>query len=632
MVRPLAFFAPLALLLAPAAYAQEHIPAGTPIDEGVGVDLTEAGFNTVLEQIVGFIPPDLVIGSIPSQELVDIFFCAQNFWLDNLVVHTQLDSATVEGYDDRLEAVIRLDLWINDPADPAVVHLDGCLDYVCFLYTDPAQLEIRLPITMALATDVNNEPYIDVAFGAMSHNLGTALDGAVHLTDCAVGDINEFLDQYLGINLFDLVIDQVVGSFESQITEQLAELEITAEDALRAAWLSDSVDALGAQLNYDIHPTTIDHVEGGLRLVLGGSVSADPAPCVAGLEDLGSLWTASSIPDFSEVVPATQTGYHLAAHLSDDFINQGLYAAWRGGVMCYSLADLGGPLTTTYLGLLLGVDQTEALEELFFMGDVPMLIRIVPSTPPVARFGGAHDIEIDAPGLGVEFYPLIQDRLTRLASVAIDVHAGIDVYVDETDALAIDVAIDTSNLNPRVTYNEIAPHLNAAFEENFPNFLSVVLDTVAGSALEGVAFALPTFQGTGLTELDMYAQGALVDWLSAYATLGPSTGGEGSGCDSCGGEGGCAEGCGGEGCGGDTGCDAEGLIADSGCSGTASEQPGDTGCTGCKVQGSFRRGADGRWTVQWRSTGGHVKQPKALRGGYLLLGAVVPLLIRRRRR
>lgn len=631
MVRPHAFVASAALLLAAPASAQDRIAAGTPIEQGLGVDLTEAGFNTILEQLVGFIPPDLVIGSIPSQELVDIFFCQQNFWLENLVVHTQLDSATVEGYDDRMEAVIRLDLWINDPADPAVVHLDGCLDYVCFLHTDPAQLEIRLPITLALATDINNEPFVDFTFGALSHNIDTALDGAVHLTDCAVGDINEFLDQYLGINLFDLVIDQVAGSLESQIGEQLAEIEITAEDALRAAWLQDSIDALGAELQYDLHPTTIDHVEGGLRLIMGGSVSADPAPCVASLADDGSLWTGSSIPDFSEVVPATQTGYHLGARLSDDFVNQGLYAAWRGGVLCYSLADLGGPLTTTYLGLLLGTESAKALEEIFFLGDVPMLIRIVPSEPPVARFDGDHHLTVDAMGLGVEFYPLMQDRLTRLASVAIDVHAGVDLYVDETDALAMDIAIDTDNLNPRVIYNEIAPELNPAFEQNFPNFLGVVLDTVAGSALEGVAFALPTFQGIGLTQLDIYPEGSLLDWLALYATLGPSTGGEGSGCDSCGGAGGCAEGCGAEGCGGDQGCDAETLISESGCSGTATDQPSDTGCTGCKLHGSGRRGADGQWRFEWHQGGAH-RTHRSASGGHLLLALLVPIVLRRRRR
>jgi hypothetical protein len=649
--RPLlAAFAAASLLPSRGARAEEYLPAGSPIEQALSADLAEAGLNFLLGEVSAFLPPDLVVGTIPSQELVDLFFCQQDFWLENLVIHTAIHSITADGTPDALRLIASVDVWINDPANPAVVKLAGCMDYTCFMYTEPATFVLEIPITFALSADENGDPYVDVVIGEMTHNIEEAMQGKVHLTDCAVGDINEFLDEYLGFNLFDLVIAQFVGEIESQVAEQLADLEITIEDAMRALWQEGEQEILDTTLTYDIHPTAIDHNDLGLRMVMGGSLSTTPAPCVAGFDDPGSQFTLSTLPPMTDVIPETGEGYHLAGIVADDFVNQALHAVWKGGVMCYAVADLGGtPLTTTYLGLMLGQDWEERLAELFFLGEVPMMIRTVPETPPVARFDGENDINVDAIGLNIEFYPLMQDRFARLAAVAIDVHAGIDVGIDETGALSLDIHLDTENLNPRVTYNEIAPDLNPALESNFPGFLGVVLDTMAGSLLEGVAFAMPTFNGLGLTGLELFAlEGApdLYDWLGAYATLGETTGGEGSGCDSCGGSGGCSEGCGGEGCGGEGcggegGCDLQAQIDASGCSGEASELPSDTGCTGCRVlaSGATPRGARWRVLVDEEGTwaGRHGAVHRHGRGGFRpgLPGAallLLPIILRARKR
>ena len=624
------FFLAVGLFGAAPGIAQDNLPSGSFLDDGVALDVTENGFNFILEQVLAFIPPDLTIGSIPEQEIADLFFCTQNVSLDNLIVHTQLNHVTAEAGPDSLELVVNLDLWLNDPSNPAVVNLTGCIGYTCFLHTDPATVEVRIPITLALATNDLGDPFVDVTFGALTHNLDTALDGAIHMTDCAIGDINEFLDT-IGFNLFDLVIDQFIGQLESQLTDQLASLEVTAEEALAALWLADSIDALGATLDYQIEPTAIEHEDEGLRIVLGGAFDAAPAPCVATRPDPGFQYTQSAIPPLTSTIPATQAGYHLAVLPSDDLVNGALYAAWRGGVLCYAVADLGGTsLSTSYLGLLLGTENQEALDALFFLGEVPMMIRIAPDSAPVARFDGDHDLNVDVIGLNVEFYPLMQDRFTRLAAVAIDVHAGIDVSIDTTGALSLAIDLDTDNLNPRVSYNEIAPGLNPALEQNFPNFLGVILDTVAGSLLSGVSFALPTFSGQGLTALDTYPLGEvpLFDWLGAYATLGPSTGGEGSGCDSCGGSGCGAEGCGGAGCGDTGGCDAQTLISESGCSGGASPVPGDTGCTGCRLVA--RRDGTGRWILKVNQQGASLRTRSLPAGPAMVF--LVPLLLRLRRR
>lgn len=642
-------FAALALVLvaAPAAWAQDTLAPGSPIEEGLGADITEEGFNTLLGLVGDFIPPDLIIGSIPSQEIVDLFFCTENLLLDNLVIHTAINSITVDGTPDALVLVADIDVWINTPEDPAILTLAGCIDYVCLLHTDPATIVVQMPITMALSADEAGDPFVDVTLGALQHNIEAAMANTVHMTGCAIGEINEFLSD-IGLNIFDLVIAQFVGEIEAQIEEQTAGLEETIEDALRNLWLADTLDALGTDLTYDIHPTEVQHNDYGLRLVLGGSVSADPAQCIARYDNDGSAFTPSNMPGMTPLVPGSDLPYHAAALVSDDLIAQAAHAAWRGGVLCYVVADFGGtPLTTTYLGLLVGLDQEERLAELMGEDDVPMLVRTVPESPPTVRFDGDHDIDIDIIGLNVEFYPLLLDRFSRLAAVAIDVHAGIDISLAPDDALQLDIFLDADNLNPRVSYNEIAPDLNEALEENFTNFAGTIIDTVAGSALEGMAFGLPTFAGIGLTGLEVLAVGespSLLDFLGVYATLGETTGGESSGgCDACGGgSDGCSDcsgegGCGEEsGCGGEEGCDAESLLGESGCTGESTEQPEDVGCAGCRHLRAERR-SDGHWRVTVDQDGVHRHSTKrtfkvGLSQMLLVLGPILFAARRRRRR
>jgi len=596
-MRSLLPLALVAFLAAPAA-AQDTIPAQTPIEQALSADITEQGFDHILGLVTEFLPPDLTIGAIPRQEIIDIFICQLDLLLDNLTIHTEVTSLYVEATPDGLDLVANITLSINDPSDPAIVEFDGCLNYVCFLYTDPAPVQLRMPLNMAMATDEAGDPYVDVTFGELQHNIEDAMAGAVHLTDCAIGDINEFFDTWLNFNVFDLVIAQFVGQINDAVDGALYGdpddpddngLEGTLEDALRGLWLADSIDALDATLNYEINPTAVVHDDLGLRLVLGGRLWAEPAQCISGFDDPGSPWTDSPLPPMTETSPSG-AGYHAAVLASDDFVNQAMYAAWRGGVLCFALDSLGSTaLDTTYLGLLLGLDNSDRLEEVLEAPSTPMLIRTVPESQPLATFNGPNDIDITIEGLNIEFYPVIAERFARLAAVAIDVQAGINVAIAPDGALTLDIILDTDNLNPRVTYNEIAPDLDQAFEENFPSFLGVVIDTLAGSLLEGMAFALPTISGQGLTALGMEPVGPLGDWLGAYATLGESTGGEGDGCSDCG-DGGCGDagcgdaGCGADsGCGGEGGCDIESTLADAGCSGEASDLPDDTGCQGCKM-------------------------------------------------
>jgi len=634
---------PVLLLVGPGpAEAEDYLEPGAFIEEGIALDITEQGFDSMLGLVVDFLPPDMVIGSIPSQEIADLFLCTQDLAIDNLIIHTDIQDVSIDASPSGLTLQLNLDIWINTEADPAIVSFDGCIDYICFLHSDPANIQILMPLSMALATDpATGEDFIDVTLGQFTHNIETAMQNKIHMTDCAVGTINEWLSA-VGLNMFDLVVGQFVSELETTLDEQTADLEVQLEDALKALWIADSTDLMGSELTYQIEPTAVEHDEAGLRFVLGAAFSAEAAPCVADFPeiDLGSSYTDSTIPPMTAAVPATGQAYDLAALLADDFANQALYAVWRGGAICQVVEDLGGSaLTTSYLGLMLGLDYADRLDELLG-GEVTMLIRVVPEKPPLVRFDGDHDVEILAEGLGIEFYPMVRDRFARLATVAIDISAGVDLGLAPDDALQIDVTLDTDKLNPRITYNEIAEDLNPAFEKNFPGFVTVIIDSVGGSALENIAMGMPTFSGIGLTSLEAYGLGnssSLLDWLALYIGLGETTGGESSGCDGCGDELGCGaegcgeEGCGGEGCGGEEGCDIESQMADSGCSGEGSELPDDTGCVGCRIVA--HKSTTGKWTIRVTHDGVRAHPRRGFRPGPLqLVLALVPVVFLHRRR
>ena len=88
--------------------------------------------------------------------------------------------------------------------------------------------------------------------------------------------------------------------------------------------------------------------------------------------------------------------------------------------------------STDLLGLLLGLDNSEMLEELFFLGPVAMVIRTVPENPPDARFDGPNDINIEVNGLAIEFYPIVGDPW-----VLSENWTGCDTYVFITNARPI---------------------------------------------------------------------------------------------------------------------------------------------------------------------------------------------------
>ncbi len=600
-----------ALLCAPPARA-DILPAGEFIEEAVVLDLNASLFDFIIERVVDSIPPSLVVGAIPPEEVIDLWICSQDFWVENLTINTTFHAAEFHASEAGLNLYLDFDFSVNSPWNPAWIVLDGCIDDACGLWVDPARVQVQLPISLALAYDEIGEPYVDVELGPLSQNITDAVITNMDMGECALTTINEWWIENMGENLIDTMIAEAVGGIDATIAEKLDEVELQAEEALVGLVLEGATEIMEVPLVYGIEPTAITHSPEGIRIAVGGHVDTPKAPCISALDPGGSYWTNTLTPQHYD------NGTHIRSLLGDDLINQALYGVWRGGVLCFEASQLGDTaLTTSMLTLLLGeVFDAEIARLLPHEADSPMLIRSMPWNPPKVRFDGVNDLTIEVEELDIEFYVPLFDRWSRLTAVTLDIVAVVDLGLQPDGAMAVQLALQSDQFHPTITYDELSPEIGNALLANFDAILDIAIGAIAGDALGdsggNLSFGLPTIMGLGLAEMYTEPDGALLDWLSGSYMIGETDGGGGlgAGCEEggclgggeegCGGEGedGCAlggDGCGGEdedGCNLDTseGCDTTTIIQGMGCSGEAQPEPTDTGCSGDLIQAACRHG------------------------------------------
>jgi hypothetical protein len=628
-----------ALALVASTARADVLPPGTFLYEAAAFDVTVAVLNEPLQDLAASIPSQITIGTSPGQELIDLLLCSEDFWVENLWIRTEVQNLELLAGPTGMHLDVDIGIQVNQSNDPAYVVMDGCFDFVCTLYTNPAVLSVDLPIEFEMANGPDG-PFIDATIGPLSNNLGLILDSRLHFGSCGLTDINNWLINNFDFDLFEMVIDEFLMGLDQQLGGALAEAEVAIEGVLAGLWIDGEIELAERFVEYQIEPTRVEHHPVGLRLKLGGVVSADPDPCTDAWDLGGSAFTESPMPPLLPEIAGTSVPYHFAATFSDDFINQALHAVWRSGVLCFAAEQLGDTdLTTDVLSLLVGPEVGAAFTDLLSGEQGAMLVRTLPTRPPVVRFDGVMPLTIDLMEFGVEFFLLdLLGRPSRVVGMYADLSVGIDVFVDSTGAMVLDVVLEEDELRTRVVYNELLPGHDAAFAAAMPAFIDLAITALLGSGLSGAAFPLPTLGGLGLADLELVPVGAgmwQLDWLVGYGTLGPSTGGEGTTCDSeaCGGEAGCAgEGCGElgagceGGCGGDLGgdllgggCDAEEWVLEQGCSGRPGSGGNDDGCPGL-FDGCLGQGG----------CGVHGRGPRRL--GLAHAWLLLPILISRRRR
>ncbi len=512
----------VATLTLSAPPARADLPPGDPVVDGVMADITPAGLDFIVAQLEPMIPTEL---PLPDQIVDDEPFWGCTFHIEatNILVHLQPQTIDVTPMQDVLRVNIAANVWLNTQGDPMGLYLDGgdwlCgfLNETCNVWTDPILVTLQMDIQMQVIDPGNGDPpYLDVVVPPLQHNIDTAITSdKIHLDDCGIGYVVDFLD-ILGIDLVDLLLDTVMGDLTATLDELPATIEEALEDAFADATIEDSLEVLDATVDYKLWPSDVAIQPEGLRIAMAGQFDAAPAACIAEFDPGGSPFTDNPPPGMDGMA-----AYHARALIADDLVAAALYTFWRSGVLCYTAdpADLGFPLDTSIIALMVDEEDREQMERIWLGKTAPILLHTVPKNPPQVPLGGANDVDAVVEDLGLQFYALTQDRMAHVMQVDVDVAAGINVDAPGDGSIAIDIAVDSDNLNPVVAYNEMTPELSEQIETNFGDIMSGLLDTVLDSFLPDLSFPQLHIAGIGLSQLDMGTAGPGDDYLAAEATL-----------------------------------------------------------------------------------------------------------------
>jgi hypothetical protein len=594
---PLASF--VTLVGAGSAHAQQVPPPAPVIQSAVELHLSASGLEALGSGIAAVMPTEIGVTGLEGE-----FDCdpeepgVLEYAVEPLTVNISTDNVSISPSTGRLDINLDMTLWSEEVQVTAVGECLFTLNELCTFELAPTAINAEVAVLLQLE---NGQLVTAVDSFSLTHgNFGNPID-----TGCILGDALETLNGY-GIDLIGGVLDGVLDA-------QLGELETQLDDLLggfaQAVALDGETAVLDSVLQYSLAANQLTIDDTGLRIGFEAQFGT-PEYGVCVPREGAFVPSAHDPPALTGLLPGTNAPYHVGVTVSQDLINEALYAAWQGGIFCLNLADLSPlPLDT---GTLLGQDIPEVLDEVW--GDDPFVldIRVSADRPPVAIFEGGPRIAAD---LAVDVYGDELARLTRHWGHGLVADVPIDATI-ENGELIVDVGFDLeTSLGISVTYNEWLPSaIPEQFAANLPGLISAGLSTQGLDLEAGLVppFPMPGFNGLTLTDLDVRVVGTESDYLGIFGWIDPTEvtalelgtidlAGVGCGDTSGGGDiviPGCEGGT--DGCGDAAGCGG----GEGGCAGCGGGEEG--GC-GCSAPG---RGAP----------------------GLLLLWLVLPLMLARRRR
>lgn len=542
--------APLLLLstLVSPSFAETHAP-GTVLSNAAVLDIPPEGFEAIASSLAAVIPSEI---EVPDSSDEGGTWCFNYVYeLSNMWVAVELADTTITPMDGYLDVTMTLNVQVNDASDPFNLYLEvACIGDTCEGHVEPFPVTIHTTLSLDVVTGSDGAPALDATVGALEVSYDLDTEDDVDLGSCGIETLRDVLG-FFGLDLYGWFLDLIGPTLETAISDLGPTLETTIEDAFTSANIEQDIDLNGIALHVQLYPEDVLIDPGGVRVAMAGALSTDSsAECIAPYDPGGSLATPSDPPAIGEVPAGADDGYHVAAIVSDDFANQGLYALWRGGLLCYSLgADAGLPLDT---GTVLGVLAGDAFDD-FFPEAQPITIQTRPKAAPTLGLSGDHDLNVDVTQLGLEIYTEIDGRQAQVVGLELGVQAGADLNLDSaTGALAIALDLGTDSLDCAVGLNEFAPDATAEIESQCGSALGSLASTVLGGLLPDLSFTLPAFGTLGVTDLQATTTGASADWLGMYAWVGEVSYGSSDGSLGCGGGtdtgSGSSSGCSGGGC------------------------------------------------------------------------------------
>ncbi len=570
----------LFLLMMPlAANATERAP-GERIDPAVMVDVTPEGFDQLKLLAEGLIPQDITLpriaaGDQANEQCINLIFddiCwtpwRYGYDLNGFDVGVELTDLSIVPHTDQLvfDAVVTLN--VNDSATPgnldflaqaADVNFFGIqftvidINEQCDMWLDPTPITAHTTITLTVTPQGAGQPptvLVDVA----PLQIDLDLHG-LQIRNCILQDIlnfvdavNGFLGGVFGFDIYDTLTGLITPIINDALQGVLGNLQQQLQAVFNSLNVEQTIDVLGKQLDVSIQASDLNITDDGLRATLAGSIagSGNPDPCVSKYGITGSKATGGNLPGIGEAPQGVTP--HVAAYVDDDFVNEGLFAAWYEGLLCLNVSSAGGlpidlpiPLDTSLLGLLSG----GAYDDLFPTAQ-PIQIVTAPRRPPVATFGGNNPINIKVRELGLDIYAELDGRYARMAGLGVGADVGADLAFDGTTGnLSVLLDVPTDAFTFQMVFNDMRPDANQAITDGLGGLVGTIVSPLLGSLGSSLSFPLPALSGLGLTDLLASQAGPDGDLLGVFAAIGkvPYEGAAG-GCAGCGGASGSSGSCG----------------------------------------------------------------------------------------
>jgi len=508
--------------------ASAGIPLDTPIPDAVTLDITPGGFRTVAQIAETFVPPRIDVGDLYDYECVTEVFgvCLLSYEYDvrDIWVGIQVDDLTLRpAAGNRLELDGAITVNVNESFDPIYLHVEGeplgiPISSTCDAWVTPFQVDLSANVTVNLVDDPVRGRTLDFVVGTPTW--GWTLDeNDVQLSGCSLDDINAVLS-FFGYDLIEILIDQIEPEVDALVLSLPDLVEPVLNDFLPGLQYVDTLDLLGVPLDIQIIPDDLTIDGDGLRIEVAGRVDSPQAECIAPfgvteMDDTPSTAPAVGVPPASVSLSPDVMGV-----IDDDFVNQVLFAAWNGGILCYDIGpdtDLGVPIPTN--ALLSLVSPEDDTFELFEDSDVE--VSVLPAKPPRVDPVGPNDVNIALDDLGLGFYAELDGRKVRALNVDLDVGLGTDLNFDgQTGMLGVDIDLFGADIVADVTHNEYAPGTDQAIADEVPAVIDTFIPIVNG-LLTDLEFAIPSFEGLGVNAIQSAPTGSADDRFGIYATVGP---------------------------------------------------------------------------------------------------------------
>lgn len=528
---------PALLVLLPSSLlaADLHKP-GVTIDNAAAIDITENGFNAIEGLLPAMVPSGI---DIPDQGASGSdWYGSYSYSLTNGVVGIKVSSADIAPTSGLLAATIDFLINVNTESDPFYISYSyedpfGWTSWgdTCNTHVEPFPAQAYVAMELNVDDSVS-PPVMDVVIRDMQVSYDLSGEDIL-MEGCSIGDVEEVLG-WFGLSLFDWILGYASEYIDSTLSDMTTEIEGTIEDAFSQATIDQQVDLMGATLTIHLEPQDVVIDPAGVRILMKGSMDAPASTCVDAWDPGGSTKTETDPPTMGVAPSGITEGFHVAASLSDDIINQALYAVWRSGLLCYTLEGeiQGFELSTSLLSMM----GTDAFEEIF-PEPKPLTIVTRPRNVPAADLDSANDVGLVVQDLGVDMYGEVDGRQALVLGLDLDANVGADLNLDAATG-NLDIALDLSaeNIVATVRSNELAASATSDIESGFGGLLDTILGMLGGS-LSGFSTALPSYEGIGLTDIQVGAAGGSGDWLGVFAWVGsvtyPSTGCDESGGTSC---------------------------------------------------------------------------------------------------